>query len=262
MMADRRRPARRASYLASEETLPGAEGPRGEEPARARRRQLRRAEGAAGRRASTCATTARRSRRSICRTSSSTCSRTASGATSARNVASMPLDDDEHVHPVRAGRRRRRRRPDQLPRGDAGRDAGLRPAGPARRRPIRQCRLDDRAGSPLVVALRGCVGLSAAGAASGRSSRARVDLPARLTDAEFWQLIEDFSEPGRHFQLRQPRLERRPLSGRHSRARQRASARRRRTSASGPIRTSPTSRRSSRGSPSSPTSGAATCTCT
>ena len=80
--------------------LPVPQGLRGEEPDRAGRRQLRRAEGAARGRPLRPRARRRRSRRSTCRTSSSICSRTGCSTRSRRNVATLPRRRHEHVHPI------------------------------------------------------------------------------------------------------------------------------------------------------------------
>ena len=108
------------SYLASEETFQVLKDLAGAEPVRAGRRQLRRAEGAARRRQVPHASTARPSRRSICRTSSSTCTRTASGATSApTSRRCRSTTQSTFIRSAQGGGGGRRRRPRELPRLDA-----------------------------------------------------------------------------------------------------------------------------------------------
>ena len=82
----------------------------------------------------------RRHARSTCRTSSSICSRTGCSTTFARNVATLPVDEPEHVHPIGldaasaiAARGIWSRRPRQRARSDPA----LRPRLPGRARSAR-----------------------------------------------------------------------------------------------------------------------------
>ena len=129
-------------------------------------------------------------------------------------------------------------------------------------RAARDARLHAPAASLFAATLALAVSVGAWSPGAGAGAARRATLPARLTDGEFWRLIEDFSEPNGFFrsdnlvsnedtfQFVIPRAAAQIVKPTAS------------ISASAPTRTSPTSWRCSRASRSSPTSAAATCTCT
>ena len=196
------------------------------------------------------------------------------------NVAALPLDAAQHVHPVHARRRRSRLRraggrpgsrhvhlragadrsrhthmwrPAPERRGEVARMAARRQSAPLAtrrlmRRRVAPCRHAGAGGLGRCLVAGPGAG-AGDGHAAGAADRQRV-LAAhrRLLRAE------------RLLPVRQPRLERGHVSVRHSASCSGSSSPAASISASGPTRTSPTSSRCGRGSRSSPTSAAATCT--
>ena len=85
---------------------------------------------------------------------------------------------------------------------------------PSRRR--RRQRQNDAMRRRRVLAAGLIVALALGASSSSRAAQSAATLPARLSDAEFWKLVHHVLRAGRHVSLRQLRLQRGPVSARHS----------------------------------------------
>jgi hypothetical protein len=167
--------------------LPRAEGPARAQPVRAGRRQLRRIEGVEGR--GQVLEGARRDGRGVLSVERRAVPEPGRHLVQLlRQRGHAAARRPEHVHPVVAGRRRRRRwRPGELAGFDAERDQEL-------RRRIGPLAMAGRPARYVLAAVLLWLAFAPPGVL-GRPA----DLPERLTDAAFWRIVEEFSEPNGFF---------------------------------------------------------------